>query len=125
MSTAQRMTMTMVAAALCGVLVVAVSGTITHPTGLDRDEKPVQVQKPGQGGVFGYMPPELNREEDLSVKLPRHMHCDGNMASAGLFHTQCCSFAGCQAVTFVMHRKLSILMDGVKKHGKNTCEAGI
>ena len=55
---------------------VAVSGTITHPTGLSQD-KPVRVQKPGEGGVFGYMPPELNREEDLSAKLPRHMHCDG------------------------------------------------
>ena len=53
------------------------SAAITHPDGAAAGKKPVQVMKPGEGGVFGYQPPKLDQEEDLGNKLPRRMHCDG------------------------------------------------
>ena len=63
---------------LLALAVASVQGGLTHPKRVGTAKKPVQVEKPGVGGMFGFQPPQLNKEEDLGVKLPRRMHCDGD-----------------------------------------------
>jgi len=75
---------------MLSILKTSVLGGLTYPKGLGNTNKPVHVEEKGIGGMFGYMPPKLNSEQDRGVKLPRAMHCDG-----------------CRAVTHVMAQRLA------------------
>ena len=102
---------------MLSILKTSVLGGLTYPKGLGNTNKPVHVEEKGIGGMFGYMPPKLNSEQDRGVKLPRAMHCDG----ACTVHLDVVDsiLLGCRAVTHVMAQRLA----AVNSTLENTCAA--